>query len=336
MEARMEIGSFIELEFQKGMEYYSGDSIARLNCARAGVYHALRVMNIDTIHLPYYQCDTVRGFLNKKNIKIKYYYLNEEYEPISIETNENEAVLLVNYYGIMSEARMMRLKEQYKNVIIDNSQAFFAKPIENALNIYSPRKFFGVPDGCYVIGKDAENYTDEYKIDCSTGTSGFLLERIEYGCEKSYNSRMLNEERIDKSDILKMSVLTGKILDGVNYEEVKQKRIENFSTARKLFDEINLIDIGKLYDETAVPMVYPLLIKSEDLLEKLQKNKIFQGHWWSYLLEEIPENTFEYFVSKYIIPITIDQRYGENELNLTKKLVKEHMSGKNEKNSYNR
>jgi len=315
----MEIGSFIELEFQRGNEYYKGENVARLNCGRAGIYHALRVLNADTLHIPYYQCDTVRDFLLKKNIKIKYYHINEDFEPIIPEINDGEAVLIVNYYGIMTR------KSPYKNVIIDNSQAFFAKPVPNFMNVYSPRKFFGVPDGCYVIGDNAGDFTDEYDADFSSGTSGFLLERIEYGCEKSYHLRMLNEERIDSSDILKMSKLTHKILDSLDYNAVITKRLENFSIARKLFDKINLIDIDKLYDKNAVPMVYPLLTKSDDLLEKLQGNKIFQGHWWSYILDELPENTFEYFVSKYIIPITIDQRYGEDELRLTEKLVKEHI-----------
>lgn len=50
----------------------------------------------------------------------------------------------------------------------------------------------------------------------------------------------------------------------------------------------------KYYADDCVPVVYPALIEDDSLLDKLLKNKHFQGHWWSYLLGEIPEDTIEY------------------------------------------
>ena len=41
----MEIGSFIEMQFEKGKEYYSQKTnIARLNTGRAAIWHAFRVL----------------------------------------------------------------------------------------------------------------------------------------------------------------------------------------------------------------------------------------------------------------------------------------------------
>lgn len=322
----MEIGSFIELELKKGKEYYKGKDIARLNSGRAGIYHALKVLNCSTIHLPYYQCDTVRDFFYKKNyeqnINTKFYYINNEFDPVDLSVEDYEAVLLVNYFGIMSFNRMKVLSDRYKNAIIDNSQAFFAKPINTCMNVYSARKFFGVPDGCYVIGKNAGNHVAEYEQDYSSDTSLFLLQRIEYGCEgKAYEARMLNEQRINKSDIQKMSKLTHAILDGTDYDYTIKKRRENFKTACALFDDINLLNAKMYYDDDCVPMVYPLVIEDENLLPKLLRNKIFQGHWWSYLLNEMNEDSFEYYLCKYIIPITIDQRYGIKELEFIRGLI---------------
>ena len=60
----MEIGSFIELQFERGREYYKQtEHIARLNTGRAAIWHAFRVLNCSAIWIPYYQCDTVRDFL---------------------------------------------------------------------------------------------------------------------------------------------------------------------------------------------------------------------------------------------------------------------------------
>ena len=80
--------------------------------------------------------------------------------------------------------------------------------------MYSCRKFIGVPDGAYVVGKNAHLYTDEYAQGYSSDTANFLLLRIEYGCEgKAYQSRSVNEERIDHEPVKQMSRLTRTILD---------------------------------------------------------------------------------------------------------------------------
>lgn len=320
----MEIGSFLELAFQKGKEYINFKNTARLNSGRAAIYHAARCLGCDTVYLPYYQCDTVRDFLHRKNIKTKYYYIDEKFNPQLLKTEKNEAVVIVNYYGIMSKKRLESLASGFENVIIDNSQAFFCEPIDGAMNVYSARKFVGVPDGAYVVGENAEKFLDEYEQDYSSDTSLFLLERIEYGCEgKTYQSRMINEHRIDDSDIKKMSKLTRTILDGADYEFIKQKRKENFSIAHSLFSKINKLDPTMYYDESCVPMVYPLVIEDDALLQRLLDNKHFQGHWWSYLLSELDENRFEYWLSRFVIPITIDQRYSKDEIEHIYRLVTE-------------
>ena len=325
----MEIGSFIEMEFSKGREYYSGNHVARLNCGRAGIYHAARVLGCTTVYLPYYQCDTVRDFLIKKKLRVRYYSLDERFTPL-IETLEpgSSTIVIVNYYGIMSHKRLATLAHRYQNVIIDNSQAFFCKPIDTCLNVYSARKFFGVPDGSYVIGPNASTYVEDYRQDFSSDTSQFLLQRIEYGCEgKAYKSRMLNEHRLDVSDVKKMSKLTRAILDGTNYDQVLQKRKANFEIADRLFHKVNKLDAKIYYDEECVPMVYPLVIENDNLLAKLLAHKIFQGHWWSYLLREIADGTFEYWLSRYMIPITIDQRYTEQELLFCYQTIAEGIGG---------
>ncbi len=326
----MEIGSFIEMEFKKGREYYTGNNVARLNSGRAGIFHAVSIFKCKTVYLPYYQCDTVRNFLLRKGLDVRYYSIDSDFNPKIDKIPEDAAIVIVNYFGIMSRQRMMNLAKNFKNVVIDNSQAFFCEPIENCMNVYSTRKFFGVPDGAYVVGKDAKNGEENYKQDFSSDTSLFLLQRIEYGCEGiSYESRMQNEKRIDDSDIKRMSKLTHTILDGADYDYIAGKRKENFETASMLFNDINKIDAKKYFDFNCIPMVYPLVVENDGLLKTLLDEKIFQGHWWSYLLNEVDSDSFEYWISRYVIPITIDQRYGREELQKTFETVEKFM-GENE------
>ena len=59
----------------------------------------------------------------------------------------------------------------------------------------------------------------------------------------------------------------------------------------------------------------------EQLIQRLFDAKHFQGHWWSYICDEQPENSFEYWISKYMIPITIDQRYGKEEIKYLSRVI---------------
>ena len=67
-------------------------------------------------------------------------------------------------------------------------------------------------------------------------------------------------------------------------------------------------------DEDTIPMVYPLVVEEDECIQRLFAAKHFQGHWWSYICDEQPNDSFEYWISRYVIPITIDQRYGEKEI----------------------
>jgi hypothetical protein len=318
----MEIGSFIELDLRSTGEYYNGDDVARLNTARAGIYHCLKILHTNTIYLPFYECFTVRDFLQRKGVRIIYYKISENFEPQIGNIEKSAAVLFVNYFGVMGSKRMKYLVSSYNNVIIDNAQSFYSKPIKNCLNVYSARKFFGVPDGCYVIGPNARLFEDEYEQDFSSSTANFLLESIEVGCTKAYSDRMKNEERIDSSEIKRMSKLTLTLLKNEPYNAIKNKRINNFLYAHTLLRKFNVIDPAKYLDKSCVPMVYPLVIKRDRIVEELIKNKIYTGRWWKYLVNETDSCSFEYMLSSYMVPISIDQRYDSGTIDYIYSIIK--------------
>lgn len=311
----MEIGSFIGLDLRDSGEFYHGQiNIARLNSARAGIYHSCRLYDCNSLYIPYYLCPSVKRFLQMNGIDVKSYFINERFEPVNIEQKNGEAILLVNYFGILASSKIIMLASHFKNVIVDNSAAFYSNPVEGCYSVYSPRKFFGVPDGCYVIGKNAEEYTSDYEQDFSSETASFLLKRIEFGTSATYGERMENEKRIDKTGIRNMSILTRMLLNSIDYIGIKAKRKQNFYIAYELYRQINEIDPSVYADNECVPMVYPLVIEKTDLNDKLKEKLIYTGRWWNQVLNEVPEYTFEAWFSNYMVPVPIDQRYGSQEL----------------------
>lgn len=322
-EFKMEIGSFLELELKNTGEYFDdSDNTARLNSGRSGIYHSLRMMNCSTIYLPYYLCPDVKIFLEKKSVVVKSYNISDQFVPLLEENEKGSAILIVNYFGLFSKVKLTDLKDRYNNVIIDNCGAFFMEPLPGCFNVYSCRKFFGVPDGCYVIGPDAGSEIYDYPQDHSSDTSAFLLMRIEKGCSASYQERMKNEERIDNSDVLKMSKLSNVLMRSLDYYSIRKKRKENFLLACTIYGSFNLIKPDNFTDDRTVPLFYPLVVKDEKLVDKLQEHGIYTGRRWISVCNEVRVDSFEAYLSRYMVPIPIDQRYGENELNNCAEIIK--------------
>ena len=257
--------------------------------------------------MPYYECFTVRDFLLGKGFKVDYYHIDKDFMPLDISQDDDTAIVFVNYFGLMSIEHMLSLIEGYKNVIID-------------------RKFVGVPDGCYVVGPDAVRFSDEYDQDLSSETAGFLLQRIEVGCNSAYQYRQLNEKRIDMSNISRMSILSRAILKNAPYDYIKNKRFENFNLASDLYSSMNKINPHIYFDDNCVPFVYPLVVEKSDMVDLLSKEKIYTGRWWNYLLKETDSTSFEYYLSSYMIPIPIDQRYGKNEIEYVYNIINKYLT----------
>ena len=108
----MEIGSFLELDFRNTGEFFSDVSVCRLNSNRAGIYHCCRLLQVDKVLLPYYECFTVRDFLLRKNIEVAYYSIDSNFMPINVEQDENTAIVLVNYFGLISFSHMCSLAKK--------------------------------------------------------------------------------------------------------------------------------------------------------------------------------------------------------------------------------
>ena len=319
-----EYGSFLELDLRRGNEYYSGRNIKRLNTARGGIYYTLRLLGLRKIILPKYLCPNVREFLLSKNIDVSYSELTGDLLPdLPPGGKSDTAVLAVNYFGLLTRGKLDGFIKTHQNVIIDCAQAFFNRPFDGAYTVYSPRKFFGVPDGCYVAGAEAGQEDFRLRQDCSADTALFLLKRLESGCEHSYPERMENEARLDNSDMAKMSPLTQVLLDNIDYEFVRQKRTENFCYAHRLFRDMNELDLSAFASEAdTVPMVYPLVISNEHILSYLKQNKVFIGRLWQHVTALVPDGSLEMKLSKYMLPLPVDQRMGTEDIDRIYRLIK--------------
>ena len=303
------IGGYFSLELSEG-ESYHPHAIA-LNTGRNCLEYIMRCRNYRKVYVPYYTCEAVMEPFQKLDIPYEYYHINKQLEIAEdISLGSEEALLYTNYFGL-KQTYVEQLAKQYgKQLIVDNTQAFYAKPIADVDTFYTCRKFFGVPDGAYL-------YTDahadfEIEQDVSYDRVSFLMKRLDLGAEAGYADFHEQSKRLVGQPIKRMSNLTAQMMKGIDYRFVAQRRRENYKYLHQHLAETNQFSLE--LDEEAIPMVYPYLTKDGTLKQKLIGERIYVATYWPNVLEWTSEKDFECLLVQNTCFLPIDQRYGIGEM----------------------
>lgn len=304
------IGGYFGVELRHG-EHYHKDAI-RLNTARNCFEYVLRSRQYTKVYIPYYTCEVMLEPLNKLDVQYEFYSINEKLEPVVLpDLKKNEAFLYTNYYGLKQDC-VLKLANCFGNrLIVDNAQAFYARPIHGIDTFYSARKFFGVADGAYL-------YTDcrldvNFEQDQSYDRMSHLLKRIDVGAEFGFSDFRANDESLIGQPVKSMSNLTAAILESIDYDNAAKQRRDNYLFLDSVLGEQNKIRLE--LDNDAVPMVYPYWTNDANLRNKLIENKIFVATYWPNVLEWTQSDMLENMFVRNLLAIPCDQRYVADDIN---------------------
>ena len=221
-------------------------------------------------------------------------------------------MLLVNYFGVRSE-ECKSLTERFKKaaVIVDNAHAFFSEPItgDGIFQVYSAKKFFGIPDGAYLIGKEvpsqkeAPGYSYEY--------ADYLLLTYEAGTNAAYQKKKAADQFIENHPGTMSSLSLG-LLRNVDYTSVRNRRESNFSCLHERLGQLNELSLP----DTCAAYQFPFLMtgRGRELKRRLVENKIYVPTLWKG--EELLQNgnAFELSMSDDAVFLPVDQRYDGNDM----------------------
>lgn len=305
------IGGYFEFEFRKGEHYHN--NAVMLSTARQCLEYILCARKYKKINIPYYTCDALLEPINKLNIEYKFYHIDNKLDPIFNRTlDKDEALLYTNYFGLKQDT-VLSLSKQYKNLIIDNAQSFFDHPIKHIDTFYSARKFFGVPDGAYL-------YTD-YHLDKTfptyipTSSTKHLLGRLVHSAEMYYNDFQNSEHTFSHMEIHNMSTLSEYILKSLDYQQIIQRRRENYILLHHKLGALNKIDFDISSTDDA-PMIYPFWSNKTNLRQMLISYRIFIPQYWKCITDWAnPIQGIEIELAEKLYPIPIDQRYDKEDMN---------------------
>lgn len=202
-------------------------------------------------------------------------------------------------------------------MIVDNTQAFFSKPVDGIDTFYSCRKFFGVPDGAYLYTKT--EFDAEIEQDCSYSRLDSLTKRIDISPKEGYGDFKALSNHLAHNPIKKMSRLTQRMMHGIGYGPVAKQRMQNYYRLHQALSESNNLNIP--LPEDAVPMIYPYMQVSDGTREYLISKNVFVARYWPNVLQWADRDSDDYYLTLNILPLPIDQRYGQEEMDYIINLI---------------
>jgi len=312
------IGGYFELELREGEHYHK--NALRLNTARNCFEYILRAKHYTHVYIPYYTCEVMLEPLRKLNVNYTFYSISNSLVPVDCPLlKQGEAFLYTNYFGI-KQSDVIRLADLYGNqLIVDNSQAFFSPVISGIDTFYSPRKFFGVPDGAYLYSDKI--LKEELKTDVSYERMSHLLKRIDLNAEDAYSDFKLNDEALNEQPVLKMAKMTQRLLQSIDYQMIIEKRQYNFEYLHSVLQQANKLDIN--INNEMVPMVYPYFVENgEELKKKLIAKNIYTATYWPNVFNWVQKESNEYLFANQLLSLPIDQRYEKKDMEYILNILK--------------
>ena len=306
-----EIGGYFELEHYTGKAYHDG--AIPLNSGRGCISFLVELRHIATVWLPDWMCDSVTRRFVDEGVEVKTYSVGRDFLPTyDFQVEQDEWLYLMDYYGQLTSQDVTKALDRCNGrLLVDETQGFFRAPWKNCDTTYTCRKWFGVSDGAYVVTSDGSTLSRELSVDESHGRLGFVLGRFERPAAEFFRDSQENNDLFDEEPARLMSPITENLLNAIDYEMVIKQRQKNWGTLHRALinvNELHLIDpMG--------PFMYPLLSeKAEEMRKALIENNIYVPVLWPNVVAERETGSVAFQYSSNILPLPIDQRYGDEEM----------------------
>ena len=309
-----EIGGYLELERFTGPMLH--EKALALSSGRACLSYLIEQRKIRKIALPDFNCDIVEAVCRAHEVKIRFYPVGADLRPKTLQTEEDEWLYLVNFYGQLSADELQRIAACVPRLIVDNAQAYFDLPLKGVDTLYTCRKFLGVPDGGFLYTEAPEK---TLPADESRERMGFVLGRFERPAGEYFAAAAQNNDDLSMEPKC-MSELTKNLLHAVDYDRVKTKRTENFRLLHEGLGSVNCLNLRVTEGAYAYPLMLP---EGQKIRKKLIERKIFVPMLWPNVPEQQPADSEACKLAEQVLPLPCDQRYGAEEMAFIIKAVRD-------------
>lgn len=295
-----------------GAPYHAG--AVELDSARSCLAYLIELRGIRAIALPDLMCGAVSEACGRTGCDYRAYRVGEDLLPHwgALELAEGEWLYLADFYGTLpAEAVERAIAVSGGHVVVDEVQGFFRVPWPGVDTLYTCRKFFGVPDGAYLVTKDGARLARGLPTCRSADRMAHVLGRCEDGGSAHYGEYSRSEEGIGAGGPQAMSEVTRRLLSGIDYGRVRAARECNFAELHRLLGAANLIDPGK----PEGPYMYPFLTAGADgVRRRLAVRGMYVPTLWPNVLTECSCGIAARRFAADLLPLPVDQRYGTEDM----------------------
>lgn len=305
------IGGYFAIELPQG-DFPHADGLL-LSSGRACLEVALRQRQPARVHVPRYTCDVVVEPMARLGIEVALYPVSADLLPDPLPGVAADEMLVVNnYFGLQDEHCAMLAKRLRDRLIVDCAQAFHAPPVgHGAYTFYTPRKFCGVADGGILFGDGL--VAVELARDRSWERSSHLLQRLDDGARAGYAAFQRNDASLTGQPAMRMSHLTRCLLQAYDHGQARLRRNANFAVLHDALSGRNAFVLPPR-DSFACPMVYPFRSAEPGLRQRLIEAGVFVATYWPNVRDWCPPESAEYRLMDELIPLPIDQRYHQADM----------------------
>lgn len=316
MEGRTYIGGFFGLElpeYGNFPQWHPGRSVAVNSGRRALEYILRRLGDVRCVHAPLYTCRTALEPMDRLRIPVVFYRIDERLEMEDPpELKEGECLLYTNYFGVKEKYVDLLASRYGGRLIVDNALALYSRPRPGTACLYSPRKFSGLPDGGIAVMDAGAPLPEPEEWDESLPDAAFLLECLEHGEEKASAACERSERRLGNAPLRRMSRLTERLMRGIDYEQARLRRLDNFLFLHERLGPLNRLSVEP--DSLSAPFCYPFWTAFPELRNVLIDERILVPLLWPEVLEQAPAGSLERKLALHLLPLPVDQRCGPQDM----------------------
>jgi hypothetical protein len=280
------------------------DAAQGFHTARGALSVFLRHHKYRSVWLPVFTCSELTGYLTRNFTNLQFYALDENWLP-QVKPKPNELLIFPNYFGVCSKQCDYLISTiPSERLLIDCAQAcYYFRPSANLL--YSPRKFFALPDGGYLVTANKLLELDA----CSKTSNALGIENLfphvmrSAGLlDEAYGLFQKKESNLSDQAEHRVSDISLGLLKKTPSAAAAERRRSNFRLLSKGLVKLGLQPLQKINDD--VPLVLPVKMKrAAEARRFLITQKIFCPHYWPDALQ-----------SENLLFLPIDQRYGAKEM----------------------
>lgn len=264
------------------------------------------------VWVPRFVCDTLLQAPQHLGLPVFRYGCDEQLRPlIPAGLAAQDALVLVNYFGVTGHQVADAAARHAGPVLVDATTSLFAPlPTEADGVFYSFRKFLPVADGGAALARYPLR-TLPAETDDSSTRMRFLHLRAERGAIAAAAAAQKAEDSLS-GPAKHLSPLTRALLSGIDTMHAGERRRSNYRQLHAALAPLNRLELPEI--PTSAPMCYPFVSAIPDLRDSLVDAGIALPLYWPEVIEHTEAQETENRLARTLLPLPLDQRYGEADM----------------------